>query len=330
MWDVFRRIVGLPPAVRPVAGEVLAAPVAVVRDPDSDRLLSACGVFAPAADVRDDPVFASRSQFRIQEVLYDGVEPNDTAERAVRDRLAGALTGPRPRVYHLSNDYAPRTPMFAAEFDIPAALYDAGYDPSDLNTGLIPLRFRPGRTPTAEVLVRPFDPEATARRRLEVMLARGARFVWAELVQANFQLYRPGPASAACMVLFGTDYGVTANRLRDLAARLYDLKYTPTTDRTVIDAAWPLEASDRAWYYHRRVKVPAELTGGANLYLADLWVHRPFIRERFYHRHETGNQPRPVPCLLETKDWGWTGIELVPHAEADEYRRRASPRGGDW
>ncbi len=76
--------------------------------------------------------------------------------------------------------------------------------------------------------------------------------------------------------------------------------------------------------------MPEALTGGKAMYLADVWVHRPFIRGRFPHRNEAGTEPRRVPCLVETKDWGWTGTELVPCDEVEEYRRRSLGRGDDW
>jgi hypothetical protein len=329
MWGVLRRIVGLPPKAPPAAGEVLAAPVAVRRPGEDGGPTTACAVFAPTAELRDDPVFAGRAQFRLIGVLYDGADPHDAVEAAVRDRLAGRLAEPPPRVYHLSDEYAPGSPMYAAEVELPDALREAGYDPDDFDRSLITLRFDPVTPgPTAELVVRPYDPAAVARRRLDVMLARGARFVWAELAQANYQLYAEGTASAACMVMFSPDYTVSAEDLRAWAARLYDLKHTGVEDPVLRQAVWPLEASDRTWYYHRRVRLPDEFTGGRPVYLADLWVHRPFIDGRFRQRAEAGGRPRRVPCLAETKDGGWAGIELVPFDEVDRYRQLAGRRDG--
>jgi hypothetical protein len=130
------------------------------------------------------------------------------------------------------------------------------------------------------------------------------------------------------MVMFSPDYTVSAEDLRGWAARLYDLKYTGVEDPVLRQAVWPLEASDRTWYYHRRVRLPDEFTGGRAVYLADLWVHRPFIDGRFRHRAEVGGRPRRVPCLAEMHDQGWAGIELVPFDEVDRYRQSAGRRDG--
>ena len=62
------------------------------------------------------------------------------------------------------------------------------------------------------------------------MLNRGARFVWAELVQVNYRFYQLVTDSVACMVMFSFDYIVTADELWVWGECLHLLKFTNLDD----------------------------------------------------------------------------------------------------
>jgi hypothetical protein len=229
-----------------------------------------------------------------------------------------------PRTYHLSDDFAPRTPLYVADVSLTESVYKAGFNFTD-HDSLLRVRYElSGEPPRAELSPDVPDATAVARKRLDALLRRGARFIWAELAQANYRLYREGTESSACMVMFSFDFRVPAEEMKAWCEQLHPLKFTKPDDPVLREAVWPLEADDQAWYYHRRFTLPPAYTGGRVVYLADLWVHRPFIDGRFRSRPEVGNRPRRVPILAENKAGGWAGIELVPFNEADEYRRRAS------
>src|SRR5205085_2061929 len=55
--------------------------------------------------------------------------------------------------------------------------------------------------------------------------------------------------------------------------------------------------------HHDRARVQLEATDGHEVYLAGLWVHRPFLREGYL-------KGRTFRCLVEPGDQG--GIELLP------------------
>jgi hypothetical protein len=309
------------------ANEALAAPIATIRrTPDAEPDAAAL-VFIPAENCRHDPVFLSRVQWRLQELLYDGGTPINAEETTVRDRVRTmGIASESPRVYHLSNEFAPPVPLYVADVAISRRLYSASLDFGDHNS-LLRVRYDlSGAHPSAELVGEPTNPTAMARRRLEALLDRGARFIWVELVQANYRLYAHGPDSAACMVMFSFDESVSTEELRSWSERLHPFKHTHPPDPVLRQAVSPLEASDRAWYYHRRFTMPLAFTGGREVFLADLWAHRPFIKGRFRHRAEYRGKPRQLACLVEKKETGWAGIELIPYNEVELYTRRATVR----
>ncbi|MGL6095734.1 MAG: hypothetical protein ACRC7O_08065, partial [Fimbriiglobus sp.] len=173
-----------------------------------------------------------------------------------------------------------------------------GYDVADHNANQIRMRFDLGSSPAAWFSPAPIDPSGVARERLAVLLRNRAEFVSAELVQANSRLYEAGTDSAAALVMFSFDPTVTAATMRGWAARLHPLKHTRPADPVLREAVRPLELSDEEWAYHRRTRLPAKFTGGREVFVADLWVRRPFLDGRFLHSHEDGDRSRPVPCLV--------------------------------
>jgi hypothetical protein len=308
-------------------GDALAAWVCVQTPEPGGRPTHARVVFATHPEYRDDPILAHRTQYRLNEMMYRGGEPWDDTERAVLAVVERDFPDALGVAHRLPPEYANPAGLWAADVAVTPEVYAAGLTPDEHDANLLRVRFDlAGPRPTAGVVPAPANMEATARRRLDLLLARGARFVWAEVVQANYRLYADNDESAPALVMFSFDYTVPAEEVRALAERLHPLRFTEPADPVLREALWPLEANNGAWYYHRRARVPPELFGGRVVYTADLWVHRPFIAGRFPHRDELGGRPRRVPCLAEPWETGWAGIELVPVAEVDEYRRRAAGR----
>jgi hypothetical protein len=318
------RVLGRKPEP-PRVGEALGVPIASIKPTPSARPTAVSLVFSPATGFLNDPVFLSRVQWRLQEMIYDGVAPVVPADAEARDRIREMKIGPDlPRVYLLSDTFVPTVRMYVADVAITPAVYEAGLDFNDHDCFLRIGYDLAASRPTAEVIHPPPTPTEIARARLDALLNRGAKFVWAELVQANYQLYSPGTVSAPRMVMFSFDYRVSPEEMRAWAELLYPLKFTNPSDPVLREAVWPLEADEQAWYYHRRFRMPEAFTGGREVFLADLWAHRPFMQDRFLYRHEVAGKPRRVPCLAEKKDTGWAGLELLPFGEADEYRKRAA------
>src|SRR5262245_57280062 len=128
----------------------------------------------------------------------------------------------------------------------------------------------------------------------------------AALVQANNGLYGPGQETLPASVL------ISFENLRDLMPYLHDLaqpageiksrgRPRDRDEKFVHDALW--EGDNRA-VYHRRYRLPRGFTRGPVVYLADLWMYRPYLRGG-----EIGTI-RQFPVLAEPGDEG--GVELLP------------------
>jgi hypothetical protein len=315
---------------RPIhtTGEAWAAWVGG-KYPDRDgRPSIARIVFATHPEHREDTVLLCRTDWRLREVMYGPAEPRTGVERTLVDALIRHFPDTLGVAHRLPDQYAPPAALWTADVAVTPEMFAVGFNPPDHDANMLRVRFDlAGQHPSVSVIPTRYDPTAMARRRLDILLARGAKFIRAELAQANYQLYQPGTASAACMVMVSFDFRVSAQELRDWGSMLYPLKFTNPTDPTLRDAVWPLEASERSWYYHRRFRLPDALTGGRAVFLADLWVHRPFIVDgQFHPRAEIGDRPRQIPCLAEPNESGWAGIELVPHNEVETYRRLATKK----
>ena len=183
-------------------------------------------------NVSDDPVFLSRVQWRIQGLLYENEQPVVPADAATRDRVREmGLATERPRAYLLSNDFAPGERALRGGCDAsPRGLHTGGFEWGG-HDHLLRVRYDvSGTEPKAELIPKAPDPTAIARSRLDALLHRGAKFIWAELVQANYTLYQPGQYSAACMVMFSFDYTVSADEMRVWAEQLHPLKHTNPAD----------------------------------------------------------------------------------------------------
>jgi hypothetical protein len=308
-------------------GDALAGCVGVRTPEGGGNPTLARVVFATHPEWRHDPILAHRTEYRLNEMLHRGGEPWDDTERAALEAVCRDFPGDLGVAHRLPPGYADPLGLWTADVAVTPEVYAAGHTQNEHDACLFRVRFDlAGPRPTAGLVPAATDMEATARRRLDGLLARGAKFVWAEVVQANYRLYQDNNESAPALVMFSFDYTVPAEEIRALSERLHPLRFTEPADPVLRQALCHLETNNDAWYYHRRWRVPPELFGGRVVYTADLWVHRPFIAGRFPHRDELGGRPRRVPCLAEPWETGWAGIELVPVGEVDEYRRRAAGR----
>jgi hypothetical protein len=176
MWGALARLFGRKPSALS-ANEALAAPIATIRrKPDAEPDAAAI-VFSPAENCRHDPVFLSRVQWRLQELLYDGGAPVNPDETAVRDLVRSMGIGSDlPRVYHLSNEFAPTVPLYVADVALSRRLYSAGLDFGDHDSFLRVRYDLSGTRPIVELVGEPTNPTVIARGRLEALLDRGARF----------------------------------------------------------------------------------------------------------------------------------------------------------
>jgi hypothetical protein len=307
-----------------MTGEAWAAWVGA-KHPDGDGRPSIVRIVFSTHPVHcDDVIFICRTDWRLREVMYGQAQPRSDVERTLVDALMRQFPDTLGVAHPLPPEYSEPAALWTADAAVTREIYQAGFDPPDHDGNLMRVRFDlSAQTPSASLIAVRQNPTAIARQRLDLMIARGAKFVWAELVQANHMLYEPAPTSHACMVMLSFDYRVTPKEMRDWADMLYALKFTDPDDPDLRIALWPLEVSEQSWYHHRRFRLPDVMTGGRAVFLADLWAHRPFIADgRFLSR--AGDQPRLVPCLAEPDETGWAGIELVPHNEVEKYRRLAA------
>lgn len=199
--------------------------------------------------------------------------------------------------------------FYAADLVVPRKVLDAGYLWQDINAGILLVEFD-GRS--ARLLGR-VRGDKVARLRLRWLEERNARYVDAAVVQANYILYEPGVEGAPCLVLFSFDPSTPWELLLELADLMGELKGTDPSDPDLqIIANY---VTDETFRYHDRKPIPRSLTEGFEIFAADLWLHRSYLRDGLLSDTEI-----PLPCLAGPGDKG--GIELLPFDEADDYARR--------
>jgi hypothetical protein len=151
-----------------------------------------------------------------------------------------------------------------------------------------------------------------AAERLAALYRAGAKPLIGARVQANSSLYQPGAASAPAMVAFSFDPAVSPLKLQEVAQMIHDLKSSDTQNPVLLAAAAGPRASDQFWFYHRRFRIPPEITEGRAVYAADIWVHRPCLPERYF----SPRTPRLIPVLAQPGETG--GVELIPHDRVEQ------------
>jgi hypothetical protein len=149
------------------------------------------------------------------------------------------------------------------------------------------------------------DRTATGRARQFVRAARqaGARPVRAALVQANEALFSPGSDDLPCLVVFSFDDRVKDEQLTAIAERVFDLKGTHPADPDLAQVAENI--TDERFYYYGRDRLPRKLTGGPEVFVADLMIHRPFLAGGHFGEHN-----RLLSCLAVPGERG--ALELTP------------------
>lgn len=191
-------------------------------------------------------------------------------------------------------------PVWLRDVAIPESDY-----PSDLIDDLHPtpfwLAFDSPRRVTLDVL-----PAATgtgrARQRIERARRRGGIAVRAALIQANDALFAPGTTDLPCLVLFGFDDRVTDAELEETAGRVVALKGTTQKDRDLAFVAGL--TTDERFLYYGRERLPRVLAGRRDLFVAHLYVHRPFLSDGYL-------DGRVLECVAEPGDRGM--LELLPN-----------------
>jgi hypothetical protein len=147
---------------------------------------------------------------------------------------------------------------------------------------------------------------------LQALEEHGVR-IPAALVQANNELWGPGKRTLPAQVLITFDPDV---RHRDAllstlalrAARLKEKERPRNRDEQLVhDTIWD---GEKVGVYHRRVRLGPGFTGGPIVYLADLWMYRPYLPRDGVKSHGL------FPVLAEPGDEG--GIELLSPRDAGD------------
>ena len=103
--------------------------------------------------------------------------------------------------------------------------------------------------------------------------------------------------------------------LERLALAIYDLKMADEADVPPALHATrnAIVANEECWHYHRRSLVAPEMTGGRQVWLGDLWFHRPFLAGGHLSEH----YPRYLPVLSKPDQPG--GVELIPYSQIGQF-----------
>ena len=190
----------------------------------------------------------------------------------------------------------------AVTFDL--RVLGPGYNENDHNGSLVWLGFQ-GQRP---VIVGQVGEEVVARQRLASLYQQGGRPVVAARVQANRNLFDPAEGGQPGLVVHSFDPSVQPAELEQLALTIYDLKMAdeeelPPELRGTRNA---ILANEDCWFYHRRYQVAPEMTAGRQVWLADLYFHRPYLAGGYLSE----NYPRLLPVLAKADQPG--GVELIP------------------
>jgi hypothetical protein len=259
-------------------------------------------LYSTCPDHAHDIEFLGRLQCRVLEVWWRN-RPRSPLETWVLDYLRAPYR--RGRRVPLPAGYCNCDSVYF--HDLAWRAEDVGPDfvEGDPNRSLRTLRFTPEGARLQPAA--PGQGTGQARRRLQALRARGAVPVTAVRVQANHRLYEPGDEDAPGVVLFALSPDADVGRLTALADELFDARDGDgPVDPELAEAVWLLQSNVDYWMFHRRRPLPPSRTGGHEAYVADLWFHRPFLRDgRIVRAHG-----RALRCLAEPGEVG--GIELLP------------------
>jgi hypothetical protein len=263
-------------------------------------------IFSNTGDFGSDPQFLSKWGWQFRAMHHNLYPPRTSTDYVLQRWIQGQQK--IGSVAHLLGENDLGFDLFAATLAAPSGAMPPDYSPYDLN-GLVQLNCA-GPTP---VVVGPLGLQRVAEERIVALQRVGGKPMPAALVQANRLLHSPGKVNAPGMVLFTFDPAVPPAKLVEVADMLAELKSTSTTNPVLMTAAAGPRANDQAWFYHRRFRIPPELTEGRLMYAADLWVHRPFLANGYFSE----GTPRLLPLLAQPGDSG--GVELIPHNRVRQF-----------
>lgn len=131
-----------------------------------------------------------------------------------------------------------------------------------------------GRLDLAAETVRQMDREAFAEVR--DIASKGVRLK-PGFIMANSVLFDPtSEINSMCRTLITFDPSISAARLQELANLLGTFRYS---DRTDLESQYLAELTAVEGSTTSRYRLPDTITGGANVYTADVWVYRRFLRD---------------------------------------------------
>jgi hypothetical protein len=258
-------------------------------------------LFTTTAAMSRDPQFLSRWGWQVRALNSDLYPPRTPTDWVLRNWVKTPWQV--NNVAHLLRETDLGFELFAATLLVNPATLGPNYDMYEHDGGVVRVDCR-GPLP---VVMGTVGEDVVASERLASLYRAGAKPLVGARVQSNFALYQPGSEGAPAMVAFSFDPGVSPLKLQEVAEMVYELKSSVTQNPVLIAAAAGPCASDKFWFYHRRFRIPPELTEGRVIYTGDIWVHRPYLPERYF----SDRTPRLVPVLAQPGETG--GVELIPH-----------------
>ncbi len=286
--------------------EVWAEPFSINRERGTFTLL-----FSTTPHTARDPVTLSRwsCHVRAMAMTINTIVPRSPVEQSLYRWLTGYSSA--GQVTPLVRQAEAGLDLWSADLVLDPREFGPQYCEDDHNGSILWLGFQEQRP----VVLGPVGDDAVALARLAALYRLGGRPAVAARIQANRRLYEPVLYGSAGLVVMTFDPAFPPQELSQLAERLYDLKEInaeelPPPYRFARDAVL---ANEDCWHYHRRVRVPPELTNGRTAYIADLWFHRTFLTDRYL----SPRQPRLLPVLAQVEETG--GIELIPHDRVGQF-----------
>ena len=115
------------------------------------------------------------------------------------------------------------------------------------------------------------------------------------LIQANEDLYRPGPQDLPAFVLVSPDPTTAEDEdfMIGMVDRLNDLRRS--RPQTPHERAIARFLAEEMYDSGKRMRVPKLLADGQRLYIAHIWVYRRHLFERFISQ-------RSIPCYVDWDD----------------------------
>jgi hypothetical protein len=225
-----------------------------------------------------------------------------------RERRRGAVALPWEAAHHRFAPVCVRLPPAMAG-PVPVRIRDFFFRRSELPpdfseaVSFYPLWLVDRGDPVGRFLEGPAaTPGERARQRLRLAQRRGARPVRAALVQANARLFVPGADDLPCLVAFSFNDRLRDDQLLETAHRVAEYKGTHPAEH---EQAFVAElTTDERFVYYRRDRLPRSVTKGPEIYVAHLYVHRPFLPGGDLSGH------RLLTCLAEPGERGM--FELLP------------------